>query len=234
VAALAAPITRDYLDPFGQQSTHCGSPLCDVIGDPSRFDLQSVRIAVDAETRTATATLAFNFGLGPYNLTGVRLEASDLLFGSGDAILWGVPLTSRGALVAGHFYQVSPSGVLTAAEVLNEDMMTYRRDQPVRIRDDGHRSVTEAGSGDLSAAQSGDGLHSAKWIVSLSFEVTDDFISGFTLPSFTTIFSSATCGNDILKHSASAEAVHNPEPSTYLLALTSALAICILRLRARR
>src|ERR1035438_2840867 len=75
---------------FGQPETNCTyshsapytTPTCPVIGDPLKFDIQS--ISVSAVGNTVTATIDFNYGggssLAPFTDGSVKLQPGDLMF----------------------------------------------------------------------------------------------------------------------------------------------------------
>jgi hypothetical protein len=233
--------TVSYVDPFGTAATSCPASECDVIGDPTWFDLDRFSMTLDVAAMTANITVSLNFGpyatLTPFYDFGIRLDAADVLFSVGGVVRYGIPLTPHGgSLQAGHLYLVNPGGVLSAFDVLQLGAgYVYRPEFPVWLRDDGAGSVVEAAAGTLTAARTGDGVNSGAMSVSITFVPTAAFIAELNSGLFTAQFASATCGNDVMVAPIRLPGPEGtPEPGTLTLLLLGGAILAWRQLKAAR
>jgi hypothetical protein len=247
-AGCASATTVSYIDPFGAAGDSCSDTSCDVVGNRFWYDLDRLSLTVDSANQTASVVVVTNFGpndnLAPFFDSGVRLDAADVLFRLGGNLAFGIPLYShagspsggpQGSTVqAGHLYGIqNSSGTLTAQQVLQAgDGYVYRRDQPVWLRDDGHGSVSDMGSGAVDVAVTGDRVTSGRLTIAVKFTPTADFVAAFNRGDLDVVFSSATCGNDILDGTYRSPS-SIPEPGTVTLVF-GALAAIGCRMRRRR
>jgi len=212
---LAGPILIS--DPFPGSSGP--TPAFDVIGARADFDIQSLAGIITPDL--TTLQLAFNYrypDLAQYTDFGLELNVGDLLVKVGDDYRYGIALLEHGpspnggpfsrTVLAGHLYQINnPSGTLNARLAMgNPQGLAYRPDEEVWLRENGLGlgSLTDlvTGTVTLPVPPYGDGVTSAKYLVTLQFATPPQFWQDFNGPGLTFHFASTTSANDILEGTA--------------------------------
>jgi PEP-CTERM motif-containing protein len=233
-AAVASANT--FVDPFNQsQASGCSYSFsypfssCDIIGDPSLFDIQKADVSIRSSLVTVTIYMNYpnnsaSLGVGTGSLggfeDGIHLEVGDLLFFNpadgltnygGDAypkFIFGVPLTSHDGLTAGDLYSVNPTTLLTADDKIHNGGYYYRRSNPVWLP--AGASHQAHGNG-ITVQNSGNGVTSAKYAITVGFVPTSAFLTDTgNGGSFGISVENAFCANDVLVGSIGPV----PEPGT--------------------
>jgi PEP-CTERM putative exosortase interaction domain len=214
-SAYALPVTLS--DPYGGQN-NAGHSNGDVIGDLSRFDIESLTIT-QLSASGVTGNIRFNYNLGdatlsPFALFGTSLQVGDLLFSLGGTYKYGVALVSHDGLLAGKLYSIL--GTKSSDDYLGASGLTYRNNTPVRINPTGAVIV-------------GDGTITTQNVGGYELETTFNFTpsASFLVDLHSSVlgvqFESAICANDIVQGSIPATSM--PEPSTWFLFATGLLGL---------
>lgn len=179
-----------FLGPFGPTD---GS----VIGDHSKFDIQSVTLTqpttpggdwtVTIDTNYGTALPGSPNVVPDFTDSGVTLAASDFLI-SWDGNDYAVVLNGHSGYSAGNLYE--SSGFLTAQQVLavSNPEYIYHTGDDVWLAGGGSLQ----GAGTVSAAPLGNGTTQAEFAITDTFAAPAGFLSS---GSFTIQVSSADCAN---------------------------------------
>lgn len=219
ILSMPAGATTIYFsDPFPGSS--CSNSSCDVIGSPAKFDIKGVQLTLTGGLLAVDIFTNFKNGsLSPYSENGVTFNVGDLFFTVDGIPVYGVPLANhRGSpnlppnggpmLLAGRLYSIGVNGLLTAEQVLDDPPLIYRNSTPVWMN---NLSVDYTGASSPLSVQPGTDttVH-----VSMEFsEVPENLMNALTGVDGVggILFSSATCGNDVITGSASV-----PEPLSLL------------------
>ncbi len=211
IAAFGASFT--VLDPF--PGTSCGNSSCDVIGDPLKFDVQ--RGTFTTTGSSAQFDLFTNYGggssLNPFAGGGnYNLFLGDLLFTLNGVVKYGVALTTHGDsgnagavsgaanVVQGTLYQVlnAANGVSTSDQVMGTSGSTFRNGTNVWLRNISS-SLSVLQSGSVSVINNGTGTSAAQYDIRVALSnLPAGFLNDFNNANFGVLFSSATCGNDVI------------------------------------
>jgi hypothetical protein len=204
------PVT--IADPYGGQNNP-GHSNGDVIGDLSRFDIESLTFT-QLSASGVTAGIRFNYNLGdatltPFNLYGPTLEVGDLLFSVGGAYRYGVALVSHDGLLAGKLYAIL--GTKSSDDYLGSSGLTYRYNTPVRINPTGAVLI---GDGTVSTQNIG----GYELLSTFNFTPSGSFLTDLGSSVLGVEFASAICANDIVQGYIAPTSM--PEPSTWFLFVT--------------
>lgn len=183
----------------------------DVIGDPAKFDIYSLKFNSYAPaTNTLQIDIRFNYGggtaLSAFNVGGgfPNLNVGDLLLRT-STTTYAFVLGAHNGLNAGSLYQVT--GTQTAAEVLGSPSGNYRPNSAVWGNGAG-ASLISAGSMNVNSVGGLDNQLLATLNIVLNNTVFNDLNNGFDFS-----FASATCGNDLIEGRVS----DIPEPGTWAM-----------------
>lgn len=212
-------------DTFAQSQAGCtystSAPYstCDVIGAPN----------------ATQASMFLNYGggssLSPF-FDVTNLSVGDLFFYSPsnpDRYLYGVPLHSHGQFTAGDVYQIGGNATTrTAQDVLQNTTASYRRSESVWLGASGPVTPAQTG-GTVTTTSYEDGVTNALYDAMVRFTNPSGFYQSLVSNSQVGIaFSSATCGNDVIKGSVAV----NPEPGSVILLMTCCLFLLAAKFRA--
>jgi hypothetical protein len=229
-------------DTFAQAQNNCNyssnAPYsnCDVIGDPSKFDIQSLTYSNSGGivnlliylNSGAVHQVNNQYVLGSFNDNGINLIPGDVFFYAGNVaydpsdpnttqyLKYGLSLTNHGNFIAGDLYSIAGGiSVETAYQALNGSNAYYRRNEAVLMTGSG----SPVSNGSVSVSPYGNGTTNASYVVSVSFPTTSGFTNLINNGQLGILFSSADCGNDVIQGKVSSQ---TPEPGPLMLMLTGA------------
>lgn len=200
-----------------------GFNQCDVIGAKTDFDLQKAAISLNRVSTTITIYQNYRnnvvsaSGFGTFAVGAANIGMSDIFFGDGNSILYGISMATRNGFQAGSLYAVG-NGVTTrtAASVLNvpSPPYYYRTTRNVML---GGTPAQALGTGGVSAVSNGgNGTSNAEFQLQVQLGQTAStalydaaHANGGSLEIF---LNSATCGNDTLDGR-----INTPEPGAFAL-----------------
>jgi hypothetical protein len=213
---------------FGQTETNCNyttaapytTSTCPVIGDPAKFDIESISVTVAGTS--VTATIDFNYGgsssLAPYKDGNITLQPGDLLFydpSDPNQMKFGVAIDSsrpdsKYSFIAGDLYQIGGDISLeTAQTALGNPVAFYRLSEQVLMVDNKSKP-TPAGIGDgVTVTSLGNGTTAADYAVTVQFTASSAFLNLIQNGQLGVAFSAADCGNAVLSGDVG---VATPEP----------------------
>ena len=214
---------------FGQAETNCNytaaapytTSTCPVIGDPTKFDIESISVTVVGTD--VTATIDFNYGgnssLASYKDGKLSLQPGDLLFfdpSDPNQQQFGVAIDSsrpdsKYSFIAGDLYQIGGNISLeTAKTALGNPAAFYRPTEQVLMIDN-TQTPTPAGTGDgVTVTALGNGTTAADYAVTVQFQASKTFLGLIQNSQIGVAFSAADCGNAVL--SGNVGVVATPEP----------------------
>lgn len=230
LACARAESISTLSDVFGESQAGCiyytNAPYstCDVIGSPSTFDIEKAEVSIDSDVTRVRLFMNYGGGAGlsPFH-EALDLSIGDLFFYNPAHPGWysyGVPLHSHDAFTAGNVYQIG-GGIVTrtAQEVLRSTDYYYRRDQIVWLASSVPVSASQSG-GSVSVAPYGDGVHDARYSVTIQFTNPAGFYQNLLSNGEIGIdFSAATCANDVIRGTV----IANPEPGSGILLIGGGL-----------
>ena len=219
-----------------------GFANCDVIGARTDFDLQKAVISFNRAATTIDIyqnyrnTSVGSGGFSQFSVGAANIGASDIFFGNGTSILYGIAMSNQNGFQTGSLYGVG-GGVTarTAASVLNlpSPPWYYRTTRNVLLGGVAPVQALGAGSLAVSAAGGNGTTTGAEFRLNLQLGQTASRVlydaaeaNGGFLDVY---FQSATCGNDILDGR-----ITTPEPSAFMLMGTAVLALGVAARRRRR
>jgi len=219
-----------------------GFTNCDVIGVRTDFDLQKAVISFNRSATTINIYQNYRNaavsagGFSQFAVGAANIGASDIFFGNGASIVYGIAMSNQNGFQAGSLYAVG-GGVTarTAASVLNlpSPPWYYRTTRKVLLG--GAAPAQSLGAGSLTAsATGGNGTTTgAEFRLNLQLGQTAStalYDAATANGGFLDVyFQSATCGNDILDGR-----IATPEPSAFMLMGTAVLALGVAARRRRR
>lgn len=214
---------------------------CDVIGAKTDFDLQKASIALNRAAITITIYQNYNNsvvtsnGFGSFSVGAANIGVSDIFFGNGNSVLYGISMATRNGFQAGSLYAIG-SGVTarTAASVLNVPSPPYYYRTTRNVMLGGVAPAQSLGTGGVSVVSNGgNGITNAEYRLQVQLSQTASIAlydaaqaNGGHLEIF---LNSATCGNDILDGR-----INTPEPGAFALMGTAMAAVGIAVRRRRK
>lgn len=226
-------------DTFAQSQAGCtystSAPYstCDVIGAESRFDIQKAQVSLTPSATQVSMFLNYGGGssLSPF-FDVTNLSVGDLFFynpSNPDQYLYGVPLHSHDQFTAGDVYQIGGNVTTrTAQDVLQNSTAYYRRGETVWLGASGSVTPAQTG-GTVTTTSYGDGVTNALYDATVQFTNPSGFYQSLISNGQAGIaFSSATCGNDVIKGSVAV----NPEPGSIILLMSCCLFLLAAKFRA--
>ena len=223
-----------------------GAP--DVIGNPMKFDAESVRVTVTGQTLTLDIRTNFdNPHLGSV-WEHVRQDIGDVFFKVNGAYAYGIPLHYHNGpaggpwgdrLLAGHIYEIDDPGALwTARQVLHDPAhYDYRPDEITWMMDNGGVRDVTVGTPTLEVDNIGDGVHGPRYQISVTTSLPPGLFSS-PGDTYGLHWAVVTGGTDIVDGAldfgagVGSEVQAVPEPATWYLAI-GALLIGLAKLRWR-
>ena len=218
-----------------------GFTNCDVIGAQTDFDIQKTVISFNRNSTVIDIyqnyrnSAAGSNELGSFAIGAGNFGASDIFFGNGSSILYGIAMSNQNGFQAGSLYAVG-GGVTarTAASVLNlpSPPWYYRTTRKVLLG--GVAPAQSLGTGSLAVSTTGGNgtTTGAEFRLNLQLGQTASaviFDAATANGGFLDVyFQSATCGNDVLDGR-----IATPEPSAFMMMGTVVLALGV-AVRRRR
>ena len=188
-------------------------PTFPVIGDAAVYDIFRIQLTRPSNTDPNwLLTVETNYGAplpGSPDVipsfmygNGVFYTMSDFLFDDNN-VQFGIAFTAHDGFTPGNLYH--SNGFLTSGQVMGQGV-SARPNMPVEIAP----GALQIGTGTLSAAQTGDGVNTGKFTITVSFNAPANFLPG---NDFTSTMSSYVCANGIIVGPPPPV----PEPATALL-----------------
>lgn len=213
---------------------------CDVIGAKTDFDLEKAAISLNRVATTITIYQNYRNnavtanGFGSFSVGAANIGMSDVFFGNGSSILYGISMATRNGFQAGSLYAIG-NGVTarTAASVLNlpSPPYYYRTTRNVML---GGTPAQSLGIGAVSTvSNAGDGISNAEYRLQVQL---GEGASGALYDAaqanggqLDIYLNSATCGNDVLDGR-----INTPEPGAFALMGTVVVALGVAVRRRRK